>query len=59
MTGTLESWEYGDPERVAERREEQRINRERQERERVAAVLKKAFGKVPRETLKQVPIEEK
>lgn len=54
---TLESWEFGDPEFVAERREEIRISRERRDRERVAALLKSASASVSRETQELPPLD--
>src|SRR5574337_1198153 len=52
MMRILESWEFGDPEFVAERREEIRISRERRDRERVAALLK---GAKPRPVIQPQP----
>src|SRR5574337_278246 len=52
MMRILESWEFGDPEFVAERREEIRISRERRDRERVAALLK---GAKPRPRIPEAP----
>lgn len=48
----LESWEFGNPEFVAERREEIHLSRERRDRERVAALLK---GAKPRPRIPEAP----
>src|SRR5574337_945171 len=52
MMRILESWEFGDPESVAARREDQRLSRERRDRERVAALLR---GARPRPTIGPTP----